>query len=186
MNDAQGPLNDFINNILKRKELVVSLLILIVGSSFAWKLNKEQNGKIRQFENTIAQEEQKIAVAKEVAGLHEKKTQMSDPYDKSNNSLNLDSLSHLATAHKVKVLLLDPLEQQDMGVYVVSSFAMELKADYFSIASFISAAESQPGIIRIEEMSLRKEESRPMQTDKNLKKDVLKAVLKISELSLKK
>ena len=176
MNDAQGPLNDFINNILKRKELVVSLLILIVGSSFAWKLNKEQNGKIRQFENAMAQEEQKIAVAKEVAGLHEK----------SNNSLNLDSLNQLATAHKVKVLLLDPLEQQDMGVYVVSSFAMELKADYFSIASFISAAESQPGIIRIEEMSLRKEESRPMQTDKNLKKDVLKAVLKISELSLKK
>lgn len=186
MNNAPASLNDIINNLLKRKEMLASFLILLIGFSFALKLNKEQNGKIRQFENTIAQEEQKIAVAKEVTGLHEKQAQMSDPYDKSNNSLSLDSLNQLATAYKVKVLLLDPLDEQDMGVYVASSFKMEMKADYFSLAEFISALESQPGIIRIEEMSLRKEKSSAMQADKNLKKDVLKAVLKISELSPKK
>ncbi len=46
--------------------------------------------------------------------------------------------------------------------------------------------EAQQAIIRIEDLSLQKEESPLTEADKGRKKDILKAVLKVSETAIKK
>ena len=85
----------------------------------------------------------------------------------------------------MKVILIDEEPEHDFDFYGVSSFKMELRADYHSIGKFISALESLPGSVNIEELQLQKEESRLSQAEKDSKKNILKIVLKVSGAFIK-
>ena len=186
MSDFSSVVAAKIGSISKKRDSVVFLGIILISFAFARSVYQSQARKLQQIEKSVTQEEQKILVAQEVAGLNKKKAQMSEPYYKSNKSLSFDNLNKLAQSAAVKVILIDEEPEHDFDFYGVSSFKMELRADYHSIGKFISALESLPGSVNIEELQLQKEESRLSQAEKDSKKNILKIVLKVSSAFIKK
>lgn len=186
MSDFSSTAAAMIGGILKRKDLVIFFGIILLSFAFARNVYQSQTRKLQQIEKSVAQEELKVSVAQEVAGLNKKRAQMSEPYYKSNKSLSSDNLNKLAQSAAVKVILIDEEPEHNFDFYGVSSFKMELRADYHSLGKFISALESLPGRITIEELLLQKEESRLSQAEKGNKKNILKIVLKVSDTFIKK
>lgn len=186
MSDFSSTVAAMIGRILKRKDLIIFFGIILISFAFARSVYQGQTRKLQLIEKSIDHEELKILVAQEVAGLNKKKAQMSEPYYKSNKSLGFDNLNKLAQSAAVKVILIDAEPEQNFDFYGVSSFKMELRADYHSMGKFISALESLPGSINIEELLLQKEESLLPQAEKGNKKNILKIVLKVSDTFIKK
>ncbi len=149
-----GAIQNTLKNLLQRKDILVSLGILVAGVIFARHIYQQQHKKMQDIKSVVISEEERAAVAKEVAGLEDRVIKISEPYLKKDSALVMDKLSKLMAQSNLKVVSFSPLASEEAAHYTKSLFSIALRASYHRLVAFISLLESQPDLIRIEELSL--------------------------------
>lgn len=182
----QPMIQDIIRNFLKRKDILLFLGILLLGIFFARRLYQQQQGKIKALKETIAQEEEKAGVGKELAVLGDRITRISEPYLRKESSLTMDRFNELIAQAKVKVVSVSPDPQTDAGDYVKTSFRVNLRTTYHRLGRFIGLLESQPDFVKIEELSIQglAQDTRGGSEETALKND-LNVNMKVSVIFIK-
>lgn len=149
-----------VDQILKKKELIVSLVIIGGGLIIASHTFQEQKKKISAIKDEVSQEEKRIALGKELSILNEKVVRAGGNYLKKTASLGADKFKELAQAANVRVISLNSVSRNDVTSYVVESYSLNLEADYHSLGRFMSSLESQPDIVKIENLTIENPQAR--------------------------
>lgn len=143
-----------INQILKKKELFLSLGIILAGLFGAKYIFQKQQDKIRDINKGIAVEQQKLALAKELFALHNKLIQISAPYLEKDTSFAVDKLKEIVSRCGVKIASVSIEKEAPTELYQLTRYRLSLQAGYHSLGKLMSLIESLPEIIKIEEISL--------------------------------
>lgn len=143
-----------ISQILKKKELLLSLGIILAGLFGAKYIFQKQQDKIRNINSGIAIEQQKLALAKELFALHNKLIQISAPYLEKDTSFAVDKLKEILSRCGAKIASVSIEKEAPAELYQLTRYRLSLQADYHSLGKFMSVIESLPEIIKIEEVSL--------------------------------
>ena len=143
-----------INQILKRKELLLSLGIILAGLFSAKHIFQKQQEKIRQIDNNIVIEQQRLELAKELVDLEHKLIQISAPYLEKDTSFAIDKLKEIASRCGAKIASVSIEKKTQAELYEVRQYKLSLQADYHSLGKFLSVLESLPDIIKVEEISV--------------------------------
>ena len=143
-----------LQNILKKKTGLISLAIIGAGIFLAFQLYIRQDKKLKDIKKAISQEEEKIAVGKELGGLNDRISRLTSPYLKTANSLTIDKFNTISSETQTKIISITPDPEKNLGFYSSTVFNLKLQADYRAIGSFLKKLESQSGIIKIEELSI--------------------------------
>ena len=141
--------------ILKNKDKLIFLVILILALLTASRIYKIQKDKTAALKEEIAVQEQRIALALELAGLDKKISQDAGPYLKKEPAWNARSFHEFASKAEVKVVSVSPAQEQNSDFSSAALFELALKGSYHNLAKFISVLESQKDILQIESLSLK-------------------------------
>lgn len=174
----------YIKNILRRKDILISLFVLLVGILFSIYLFQEQQKRIKNIKSEISQEDEKIILAKELSGLDNRITKVSSPYLDA-GFLTKEKFNEFASSANIDSISVEQQEEVSKDFYRVIPFTLNFKANYHNLGKFISTLESQNAIIRIEELVIRKEENIEESPDKTDRKNMLDVQMKVSLTSIK-
>ena len=144
-----------LQTILKNKDKLIFLVILILALLAASRIYKIQKDKTAALKEEIAIQEQRIALALELAGLDKKISQDAGPYLKKEPAWNARSFHEFASKAEVKVVSVSPAQEQNSDFSSAALFELALKGSYHNLAKFISILESQKDILQIESLSLK-------------------------------
>lgn len=168
----------YIKNILKRKDVLISSFVLLVGILCSFYLFQMQQKKIKDIKSQINQEDEKIILAKELSNLDNRITQTSSPYlDK--NFLTKEKFNELASTVNINLISVEQQEELSKDFYRIVPFVLNFKADYHTLGKFISVLESQSAMVRIEELTIHKEENLEP-SEREDKKNMLDIKMKVS------
>ncbi|TAN59417.1 hypothetical protein EPN16_07195 [bacterium] len=145
---------ELLKRLIGRQDLVLGVVIVLCGFLFANVIYKKQQQKLKGIEAEIAQQEQKIALAKELVVLDDKLKAITTPYIKKETSFTIGKFSEFAASSGVKIISLSVDGDTEIGLYTVTGYRLSIRADYHSVGRFISALESAGDIVKIEELSL--------------------------------
>ena len=143
-----------INQILKRKELLLSIGIILAGLFGSKHIFQKQQDKIRQIDNNIAIEQERLALAKELVDLHNKLIQISAPYLEKDTSFAIDKLKEIVSRCGAKITSVAIDKEPQAALYEVTQYRLSLQADYHSLGKLLSILESLPDILKVEEISV--------------------------------
>jgi hypothetical protein len=143
-----------INRILKRKELLLSLGVILAGLFGAKYVFQKQQDKIRQIHNNIVIEQERLALAKELVDLRNKLIQISAPYLEKDTSFAIDKLKGIVSRCGAKIASVTIEKGPQAELYEVTQYRLSLQADYHSLGKLLSILESLPDILKVEEISV--------------------------------
>lgn len=143
-----------ISQILKKKELLLSLGIILAGLFGAKYIFQKQQDKIRNINKGIAIEQQKLTLSKELFALHNKLIQISAPYLQKDTSFAVDKLKEILSRYGARIVSVGIEKEAPAELYQLTRYRLFLQAGYHSLGKFMSVIESLPEIIKIEEVSL--------------------------------
>ena len=186
MNRSLPEIKNKVMLLLKRKEIVIAIVIVLLSMLLAKNLFQEQKRKTAQKENSVALEKEKINLTQEVIALNNKMAQASGPYYKSDSPLSSEKLEELAALSKVSIILVTPEPERDAGFCMVSSFKVSAKASYHALGKFVSMIESNGGVVKIEELSVHREDMPFRDTSMREGLNMLKVDMGISQTFVKK
>ena len=144
-----------INQILKRKELLLSLGVILAGLFGAKHIFQKQQDKIRQIDNSIVIEQQRLELDKELVDLDSKLIQISAPYLEKDTSFAIDKLKEIVSRCGAKIVSVDIEKEAPAALHEVTRYRLSLQADYHSLGKLLSILESLPDILKVEEISVR-------------------------------
>ena len=148
-----------LQTILKNKDKLIFLVILILALLTASRIYKIQKDKTAALKEEIAIQEQRIALALELAGLDKKISQDAGPYLKKEPAWNARSFHEFASKAEVKVVSVSPAQEQNSDFSSAALFDLALKGSYHNLAKFISILESRENMPQIESISLKSTDS---------------------------
>lgn len=143
-----------INQILKRKELLLFLGVILTGLFGSRYIFQKQQDKIRQIHNNIVIEQQRLALAKELVDLHNKLIQISAPYLEKDTSFAIDKLKEIVSRCGAKIVSVTIEKEPRAELYEVTQYKLSLQAGYYSLGKLLSILESLPDILKVEELSV--------------------------------
>lgn len=144
-----------INQILKRKELLLSLGLILAGLFSAKYIFQKQQDKIKQIQNNIASDEQRLELAKGLADLHQKLIQISAAYLEKDASFAVDKLREIAARCGVRIASVNIEKKKTQAeLYEVTEYKLLLHADYHSLGKLLGILESLPDILKVDEISV--------------------------------
>ena len=144
-----------LQKIIRKKTLLISLAIIALGCFIAYNLYKMQSAKLKEIKNQTAVEEQRMGLGRELSGLNEKVSNLRRPYLKGGAGLTIEKFNELASLTGTKILSIIPEPERSMGFYNSALFNLKLQADYPAISAFLDKLEAQPGMVKIEDFSLK-------------------------------
>lgn len=144
-----------LQNLIKKKNLLVSIAIIALGCFAAYNLYKMQSAKLKEIKNQIAVEEQRMGLGRELSGLNEQVSSLKQPYLKNGPGLTIEKFNELASLTGTKILSIIPEPERSQGLYSSTLFNLKLQADYKAVSAFLDKLEAQPGMIKVEEFSLK-------------------------------
>lgn len=145
---------ELLRRLMARQSLVLGAAVVLCGFILANIIYQKQQQRIKAVEAEIAQQEQKISLAKELAALDDKLKTITTTYIKKDNSFTIDKFNEFASSAGAKITSLSVENETDSGLYTVTAYRLSIRADYHSVGKFISALESAGDIVKIEEFSL--------------------------------
>jgi hypothetical protein len=145
---------ELLKRLTARKDLVLGAVVVACGIIFAGILYNKQQQRLKVIEAEIAQQEQKVVLAKELSALDDKLKVASSAYARKDGSFTINKFSELAAAAGAKIVSLSVESEADSGLYTITSYRLSVKADYHSLGRFISALESAGDMVKVEEVSL--------------------------------
>lgn len=144
-----------LQKIIRKKTLLISLAIIALGCFIAYNLYKMQSAKLKEIKNQIAVEEQRMGLGRELNGLNEQVSNLRRPYLKGGGGLTIEKFNELASLTGTKIVSIIPEPERISGLYSCALFNLKLQADYPAISAFLDKLEAQPGMIKVEEFSLK-------------------------------
>lgn len=183
----QASLQEKIKRILARKDLVMSIGIILSGLLVANFLYQKQQQKLKRIEADIAQEGQRISLAKELTILDDTLTKIGAPYIKKDTSFTIDKFNELAAGSDVKIASISVDDEMDSGLYTVTNYRLSVKADYHNLGKFISALESLADMVKVEELTLSPEggQARAQESEREGARNILNINMRISAAFVK-
>lgn len=145
---------ELLKRLMARQSRVLGAAVVVCGLILANIIYQKQQQRIKVIEAEIAQQEQKIALAKELTALDDKLKAITETYTKKDTSFTIDKFNEFASSAGVKITSLAVENETDSGLYTVTSYRLSIRADYHSVGKFISALESAGDIVKMEELSL--------------------------------
>lgn len=145
---------EFLKRLMARQSLVLGAAVVVCGLILANFIYQKQQQRIKAIESEIAQQEQKISLAKELTALDGKLKAITATYIKKDTSFTIDKFNEFAASAGAKITSLAVENETDSGLYTVTGYRLSIRADYHSVGKFISALESAGDIVKIEELSL--------------------------------
>lgn len=142
-----------INQILKRKELLLSIGVILAGLVCSKYIFQKQQDKIRQIDNNIAIERQRLELAKELVDLDNKLIQISAPYLEKETSFAIDKLKEIVSRCGAKITSVNIEKEARAELYEVTQYKLLLQADYHSLGKLLGILESLPDILKVEGIS---------------------------------
>lgn len=175
-----------LQKIIRKKTLLISLAIIALGCLIAYNLYKMQSAKLKEIKNQIAVEEQRMGLGRELSGLNEQVSNLRRPYLKG-GGLTIEKFNELASLTGTKIVSIIPEPERSSGLYSSALFNLKLQADYPAISAFLDKLEAQPGMVKVEEFSLKllpRDKKGPLSGAEN-KANLLKINLKVNAIFLK-
>lgn len=145
---------ELLRRLMARQSLALGAAVVLCGFILANIIYQKQQQRIKAVEAEIAQQEQKISLAKELAALDDKLKTITTTYIKKDSSFTIDKFNEFASFAGAKITSLSVENETDSGLYTVTAYRLSIRADYHSVGKFISALESAGDIVKIEELSL--------------------------------
>lgn len=178
----KGSPQDLLKRLMSRQDLLLGAAVVVGGLIFANVLYQKQQQRLKGIEAEIVQQEQKVALAKELSALDDKLKAASSAYARKDGSFTINKFSELAAAAGAKITSLSVESEADSGLYTVTSYRLSVKADYHSIGKFISALESAGDMVKVEEFSLTLAggQVRARQTEAAGKANILNISMRVS------
>ena len=131
---------------------MVILILALLAASRIYKIQKDKTAALKE---EIAIQEQRIALALELAGLDKKISQDAGPYLKKEPAWSVQSFHEFASKSGVKVASVSPPKERNNDFSSAALFELALKGSYHNLAKFISILESQKDMLQIESISLK-------------------------------
>lgn len=144
-----------LQKIIRKKTLLISLAIIALGCLIAYNLYKMQSAKLKEIKNQIAVEEQRMGLGRELNSLNEQVSNLRRPYLKGGGGLTIEKFNELASLTGTKIVSIIPEPERSSGLYSSALFNLKLQADYPAISAFLDKLEAQPGMVKVEEFSLK-------------------------------
>lgn len=145
---------ELLRRLMARQSLALGAAVVLCGFILANIIYQKQQQRIKAVEAEIAQQEQKISLAKELAALDDKLKTITTTYIKKDSSFTIDKFNEFASFAGAKITSLSVENETDSGLYTVTAYRLSIRADYHSVGKFISVLESAGDIVKIEELSL--------------------------------
>ena len=145
--------------IIKNKDKLIFLVILILALLAASRIYKIQKDKTAALKKEIVVQEQRIGLAEELAGLDKEISQDAGPYLKKGAVWNTRSFHEFASQAGVKVVSVTPAKERSSDFSSAALFDLALKGSYHNLAKFISILESRENMPQIESISLKSTDS---------------------------
>ena len=169
-----------VKQFLGKKEILIFLGIILLAIFYSKHLFQKQQDKIRHIKLDIASEQEKLDLAKELLELQHKLTQVSGPYREKDTSFAIDKLKEIASQCAVKITSVGIDKEPQTELYELIRYQLSLQANYHSLGKLISAIESLPDMVRIEEVSVT-----PQQQTAEGVKGILDVSMKIAMTFIK-
>ncbi len=153
------PLPDNLKSfVLKRKDILVIVGILLAGLIAAILIFKVQQERIKRSASMIKSEEERVAIGRDVSVLDKKISQMRGLYAKKVNSLNMKKIEGIALVNNLTVVSSSQDKEIDTGTYAVLPMKFIFEGRYHNLGAFLSTVESQPEMVNIKGVSIKGKE----------------------------
>jgi Tfp pilus assembly protein PilO len=145
-----------LSQILKRKDLPIHLIIIILGLVCSNYLFQKQQNKIKALNSAVALEQEKLKLAEEVAELDSKLVKISGPYLKKTTSFSPQGLNELVSKCGIRIISIAQENKQEGEQYQINSYKLSLEAAYPDLSKFIGLLESLPDLVELKDLSIQR------------------------------
>lgn len=142
-----------VKQFLGKKEILIFSGIILLAVFYSKQLFQKQQGKIRHINLDISSEQNRLDLARELLELDHKLTQSSGPYLEKDTSFNIDKLKEIVSQYGVKITSVG-INKEQGGLHELTRYQLSLQTNYHNLGKFMSALESLPDMVRIEEVSV--------------------------------
>lgn len=168
-----------VKQFLERKEILIFLGIILLALFYAKQLFQKQQDKIKRINLEMAAEQSRLDLAKELLELDHKLTQASDPYFEKDTSFNIDKLKEIISQCGVKITAVSITKEQG-ELHERTRYQLSLQTKYHNLGKLISALESVPDMVSIEDVLVV-----PQQQTAQDEKVILDVPMRISAVFIK-
>lgn len=147
-----------LSQILRRKDLLTHLIIIGLGLLCSNYLFVRQQNKIKAINSTMALEQEKFKLTKELGELDSKLARISGPYFKKTTSFSPEGLNELVSKCGIRIISIAQENKQEGEHYQIDSYKLSLEAAYSDLSKFISLLESLPDLAALKDLSIQRTE----------------------------
>lgn len=176
---VKGDFNINFSTLLKSRKILINSALIILALIIS--INTYSRGsRIR----TVVKEEVNLETKKndimsQIAGTEKKILAYRDLLKERDISLVINNISHIAHDSGLKIIVVKPEHQKDLGVYqLLFAHLTVLAENYHKIGEFISKLESDTGLYKIDYLRITlNERNVPGETNFNLFVDLVITVI---------
>ena len=148
-----------INQLLKNKNILTNIGIIILALFVTVNMHKGQAKKINLLKNKISQENEISVSLGEVESLEEKVNKIKGNLPKDLSSdIVIERISSIANKRNIRISSIDSQTALDREMYQLLPVRLEIKTGYHNLGHFISDIE-QTGIFRVKALNVRGEKT---------------------------
>ena len=161
---------DDINKLLiKNKDQVVIVVIILISLIIAKNLYGRQMTKYAQLQESIRVEQEKGATLERIIDLNEKTKGLREKsWDTADANIIISKINNLGLEAKIKVTAVTPMDKRDEKTYVVIPFALSCETTYKDMVRFIRRLEKNNMLLRVRDISMAPSEAQETQNDRIL------------------
>lgn len=168
-----------VNSLLKRKDVVVSVIVLAVALIVAKSLYQSQLKQKTLLQQQRDAELKKNELFKQMSGIKRRVESYEQALVKNPDAV-MNHISDVARDSNVKIASLKPVLGQGGEFYVPNTFSLNVEADnYHTLGMFVSKLERNPELYIIEEIEI------VQLVENEAKGGILKAAIQVSAISAK-
>jgi len=135
-----------VEEIIKRQNLIIGLVILFIGLIIVRNIYLDQNKKISSLKDEINQLEEKEIILKDIQILEKRIDEYKEKFVKKDVSVLTEELTRYAGICDIKVSSIKPGSEEIYENFTEQPISMELWGNYHRLGRFISLLEKNPQI----------------------------------------
>lgn len=145
--------------LLKRKDIMSILIILIVGIIAAKAIYQKESSSLILLKDKLSEQSQVNKLSLEIGKLETNFTSLQKdiPLGTISTVNIVDKITQLARRRNVNISSIGPKSQQDSGLYWEFPVEIEITANYRQIAGFLNDLEKSGDFLRVDYLSVTSE-----------------------------
>lgn len=146
--------------LLKRKDILVILVILVLALLFSRAVYQKQSLKAEMLRQIVTEQSQINNLSLELDSLEASfaALQRNIPAGAISTAAIVDKISQIAKNRNITLSSISPKSQRDLGLYWEFPLDIEMNAEYRQIAFFLSDIEQQEEFFRVNNLSVNSQQ----------------------------